>query len=116
MSLTTCTDQELERPRTAIKAQALVDFVAEFTAKGDEDEIPMPWIIWMDGSSNQRVGGVRVILQSLEGDLIESAIHLQVLTTNNEAEYKVVLTSLDLAKVAVASLVVIHSNSLHVSL
>lgn len=111
-----CIDQELERPRTTIKAQALVDFVVEFTTKGDEDEIPTPWIIQRDGSSNQHVGGVRVVLQSLEGDLIKFAVHLQFLTTNNEAEHEVVLTRLNLTKVARASSVIIHSNLLHVSL
>jgi len=43
--------------------------------------------------------------------MIDCAIHLQFPTTNNIAEYKAVLTGLDLAKAAGASLVVIHSDS-----
>ena len=43
----------LYRPRTAIKAQALADFVAKFTAKEDEDEEPATWLVWTNGSSNQ---------------------------------------------------------------
>ena len=43
----------LYRPRTAIKAQALADFVAKFTAKEDEDEEPAMWLVWTNGSSNQ---------------------------------------------------------------
>ena len=97
----------LYRLRTAIKAQAL----AEFTAKEDEDEGQATWMVWMDGLSNQHAGGIEVILQSPEGDLIECAVHLQFATTNNEAEYVAVLTSLDLAKEAEASSVVIHSDS-----
>ena len=51
----------LYRPRAVIKAQALVDFVAKFIGKEDEDEGPTTWMIWTNGLSNQRAGGVRVI-------------------------------------------------------
>ena len=47
-------------PRTAIKAQALADFIAEFTLP-DEDKIidkVEGWTIQTDGSSAQRKGGV----------------------------------------------------------
>jgi hypothetical protein len=63
------------RPRTAIKAQALVDFVAEFTVKEDEpkeeEQQVSRWTIHKDGSSIKHVGGVGVILKSLEGDVIK---------------------------------------------
>ena len=68
-------------------------------------------MIRTDDSSNQCPRGVEVVVSSPEGDLVECAICFQFLTTNNEAEYEVVLTGLDLAKVAGASLVVIHSDS-----
>lgn len=64
----------LYRPRTVIKAQALANFVAEFTVKEDEDRRPVTWMVWMDGSSNQRTRGVGVVLQSLERDLIECVV------------------------------------------
>lgn len=38
--------------RTTIKVQALVDFIAEFTTREDEDEGLTAWMIWADGSSN----------------------------------------------------------------
>ncbi|XP_075638892.1 uncharacterized protein LOC142610799 [Castanea sativa] len=41
----------------------------------------------MDGSSNKRVGGVGIVLQSPEGDKIECMVRLDFPTTNNEAEY-----------------------------
>lgn len=88
----------LYRPRTVIKAQALANFVAKFTVKEDEDRRPVTWMVWMDGSSNQRTRGVGVVLQSLERDLIECVVCFQFPTTNNEAEYEVVLTSLNLTK------------------
>ena len=51
----------LYRPRAVIKAQALVDFVAKFIGKEDEDEGPTTWMIRTNSLSNQRAGGVRVI-------------------------------------------------------
>ena len=52
----------------------------------------------MDGLSTQHVGGIGIILQSLEGDHLEYAIHLQFRTTDNEAEYESLLQGLELAK------------------
>ena len=77
----------------------------------DEKEKPTAWVIWTDGSSNQWVEGTGVLLWSLEGDTIECAICLQFSTTNNEAEYEAVLSSLDLAKAVKADLLVIFCNS-----
>ena len=88
----------------------MVDFVVEFTAKEDKDGGLAPWMIRMDGSSNQHTGGIGVVLQSLEGDLIECTIHLQFSMTNNKAEYEVVLTGLYLVKAVGTSLVVIHND------
>ena len=65
----------------------------------------------MDGSSNQRAGGVRVVLQSPKGDFVECMIRLQFPTTNNKAEYEAVLLGLDLAKATEASSVVMHYDS-----
>ena len=56
-------------------------------------------------------GSNRWVLQSPERDIIECAVRLQFLMTNNEAEYKAILTGLNLAKTVGASLVVLHSNS-----
>ena len=36
------------QPRTAIKAQALADFIVEFTIKEDEEVVPVVWMIWTD--------------------------------------------------------------------
>ena len=40
------------QPSTAIKAQALANFIVEFTMKEDEEKRPTAWMIWTDGSSN----------------------------------------------------------------
>ena len=44
------------------------------------------------------MGGVRVVITSLEGDILKYGVQLQFLVTNNEAEYKVILTRLRVAK------------------
>ena len=63
------------RPRTAIKAQALADFIAEFTIKDDEpkegEEQISRWMAHIDGSSTKNAGGISVILESPEGDIIK---------------------------------------------
>ena len=50
--------------RHAIKAQALVDFIAEFTLGHNDLEIveDKKWIIHVDGLSTQHAGGIRVVL------------------------------------------------------
>ena len=74
-------------------------------------EIAPQWIIYTDVSSNSHAGGAGVVIQTLEGDEIKCMIRLDFPATNNEAEYEAVLVDLNLAKVAEASLIVIHSDS-----
>ena len=71
----------------------------------------MAWMIWTDGSSNQRVGRAAVLLQSPEGDTVECVVRLQFSTTNNEVEYEAVLSSLDLAKAARSESTIVHCDS-----
>ena len=76
----------------------MANFIAQFMVKEDEDSRPTTWMIWINGSSNQWAEGARVLLQSPEGDSLDCVVHPQFLTTNNEAEYEAILSSLDLAK------------------
>lgn len=76
----------------------------------DEEERPVTWMIWTDGSSNQWAGD-GVLLQLPKGDTIECVVCLQFPMINNEAEYEVVLLGLDLAKAVGAIVVVIHCDS-----
>nr|POE66376.1 hypothetical protein CFP56_15097 [Quercus suber] len=78
------------RPRTAIKGQAVADFIAEYTL----------------------AGGAGVVIQTPDGDTIECMIRLDFPTTNNEAEYEALLAGLDLAKAAGAEAIVVHCDSL----
>ena len=55
------------QPRNAIKAQDLVDFIAEFTPDhGDLDELEgnKTWFVHVDGLSTLHAGGIGVVLKS----------------------------------------------------
>uniref|UniRef100_A0A2N9GA07 Uncharacterized protein n=1 Tax=Fagus sylvatica TaxID=28930 RepID=A0A2N9GA07_FAGSY len=88
-------------PRTAIKAQALADFIAEFTQpwKDEEDlEEGKAWTVNIDGSSTKEMSGAGVVLVSPEKDKFEYALQLRFRATNNEAEYEALLAGLKLSK------------------
>ena len=74
------------QPRSAIKAQVLADFIAEFTlsqGKLDELDKAQRWVVHVDGSSTLYTGGIEVVLQSPKGDELKYKVRLQYPTTNN---------------------------------
>uniref|UniRef100_A0A2N9EEI4 Uncharacterized protein n=1 Tax=Fagus sylvatica TaxID=28930 RepID=A0A2N9EEI4_FAGSY len=97
------------------KAQALADFIAEFTLKDDEPtedvEQTSKWTVSIDDSSTKDAGGVGIVLKSPEGDTIKQAVRLQYPTTNNEAEYEALLTGLKMAKTLGATEIDVLSDS-----
>ncbi|CAL9019536.1 unnamed protein product [Prunus brigantina] len=118
-------------PKTAIKAQALVDFVAEFTPSAEEEKLvnkkkessnadgtsaepSQPrdmWQLRVDGASNQKRAGAGVVITIPDGTLLEQAIILGFLASNNEAEYETLLISLRLAKELAIKKLAIYSDS-----
>ena len=56
------------------------------------------WMIQADGSSVQRRGGVRVIINTPEGGILKYGVQLQFPATNNEAKYEAILTGLRIGK------------------
>ncbi|XP_030936749.1 uncharacterized protein LOC115962017 [Quercus lobata] len=99
------------QPRHAIKAQALADFIAEFTPSHDETEDSKRWVIHVDGSSTRHAGGIGVVLQSPEGDKLKHKVHLQYQATNNEVEYEALLKGLELAKSVEAKSILVLGDS-----
>ncbi|XP_030964682.1 uncharacterized protein LOC115985938 [Quercus lobata] len=100
-------------PRTAIKAQALADFITEFTLP-DEDGIPDgvdKWTIQTDGSSAKKKGGVGVVITIPDGEVMKYGVQLKFPATNNEAEYEGILTGLRLGKALDAKNLLIQSDS-----
>ena len=81
-------------PRTAIKAQALVDFIAEFTSP-DKDRLTNKagrWTIQTNSSSVQKRRGVGVVIITPDKELLKYGVWLKFPATNNEAEYEGILT------------------------
>ena len=100
--------------RNAIKAQALANFIAEFTLSykdlgGREDN--KKWVVHVDGSSTLHAGGIRVVLQSPEGDKLKHKVCLQYQTTNNKVEHEALLKGLALAKFVEAYSILVLGDS-----
>ena len=87
-------------PKTAIKAQALADFIAEFTYP-DEPSLASTdetWVMQTDGSSAKKRGGVGVVITTPDGEILRYGVQLKFPATNNEVEYEGILTGLRLGK------------------
>ena len=100
--------------RNAIKAQALADFIAEFTPSYDnlgEGKYNKKWVVDVDGSSTLYAGGIGVVKQSPEGDKLKYKARLQYQTTNNEVEYETLLKGLELAKSVEADSIFVLGDS-----
>ena len=100
--------------RHAIKAQALADFITEFTPNcGDVEgmEDSKKWVVHVDGSFTQHAGGIRVVLQSPEGDKLKHRVCLQYQPTNNEVEYEALLKGLELARSVEAKSILVLGDS-----
>ena len=87
-------------PRTAIKAQALADFIVEFTLSDEENPSPEAerWTIQTNGSLAQGRGGVGVVITAPDEEKLKYGIQLKFPATNNEAEYEGILTRLRLGR------------------
>jgi ribonuclease HI len=87
------------KPRTAIKSQALVDFMAEWR----ENQIPTPvdklehWSMYFDGSLKLDGGGAGVLFISPRGEQLKYVLQILWEVSNNEAEYEALLHRLCLA-------------------
>ena len=77
------------RPRIAIKAHALADFIVEFTTPGNVGSL---WMVNTDRSSTQKGGGAGIVITSPEKSVLMYGVHLKFPVTNNEAKYEALLT------------------------
>ncbi|KAL5547002.1 hypothetical protein UlMin_006689 [Ulmus minor] len=109
----------LFKPRTAIKGQALADFIVEFTyqptsLESAKELVSSPrslWHLYVDGSSTDNCSGAGVILVSLEGVRLSCALRFRFKATNNQAKYEALLAGLRLAKEVSAHHLLIYSDS-----
>jgi ribonuclease HI len=84
-------------PRGSIKSQVLADFVLEMTSP-QEKEDKSPWTLSVDGASNIKGSGAGVILEGLDGVLIEQSLRFAFKASNNQAEYEALIAGMKLAK------------------
>ena len=92
----------------------MADFIVKFSLnQGELDEVDevQRWVVNVDGSSTLYAGGIKVILKSSKGDKLKYVARLQYQTTNNEAEYEILLKGLELAKSLGAELVIVQGDS-----
>ncbi|CAL9004916.1 unnamed protein product [Prunus brigantina] len=120
----------LYRPKTTIKAQALADFVVEFTPTAKEEKmvtkskekaddtsptnLNLPndmWQLHVDRASNHKGAGAGVVIITPDGTLLEQAITLGFSASNNEAEYEALLAGLRLARELLIKRLAIYSDS-----
>ncbi|XP_056696908.1 uncharacterized protein [Spinacia oleracea] len=84
------------QPRTAIKAQALADFLAECSYQEMLDDTKSTWEVFTDGSSTVNGSGAGVVLIPPTGKSIEYALKFGFKATNNEAEYEAAIAGIEL--------------------
>ncbi|KAK3034730.1 hypothetical protein RJ639_032683 [Escallonia herrerae] len=104
------------KPRVAIKAQALADFIVECTLPEDPpqlviSEVTDPWNLYVDGSSAVGSSGAGITLISPEGFTIEYALRFGFQASNNEAEYEALLAGIRLAHALRVDSLSVHSDS-----
>ena len=96
------------KPRTTIKAQALADFLVEMVDEHLEAEFPRG-TQHVNGASSSKGSGASIIL---EGDIVvELSVKSEFPISNNQAEYKALITGLLLATNMGASRLTIYSDS-----
>ncbi|XP_056695741.1 uncharacterized protein [Spinacia oleracea] len=98
------------RPRTAIKAQALADFIVEASYQEDEVQAEV-WDVSVDGSAAQTGSGAGIIMKSPAGDIFEYAIKFTFNASNNEAEYEAAIAGIQMCLAADAKRVILTTDS-----
>ncbi|GKA48836.1 reverse transcriptase domain-containing protein, partial [Tanacetum coccineum] len=93
------------KPRVSVKGQILADFIVERpeeesldTLMEVEEELPEPWISFIDRSSCTDGSGAGLILTNPEGMEFTYALRFRFDATNNEAEYEALITGLRIAE------------------
>ncbi|KAK3030337.1 hypothetical protein RJ639_038970 [Escallonia herrerae] len=104
------------KPCTAIKAQALADFIVECTLLEDPPqlviyEVTDPWNLYVDGSSAVGSNRAIIILISPKGFTIEYALHFGFQASNNEAKYEALLARIRLAHALKVDSLSVYSDS-----
>jgi ribonuclease HI len=87
------------RPRTAIKTQALVDFVSEWTEQQvlDNPETAEVWRMYFDGLLKLQGAGTGILFIAPGGEQLKYALQLLFPASNNAAEYEALIHGLNIS-------------------
>jgi hypothetical protein len=87
------------RPRTAIKTQALVDFISKWTKQQVpyNPETVEVWQMYFDGSLKLQGAGAGILFITPGGEQLKYALQLLFLASNNAAEYEALVHGLNIA-------------------
>lgn len=96
-------------PRTVIKGHVLANFVAKFQQDPCAPTLAIPtetqfnlgsgkWEVFVDRASNFKGLGAGIVLVSPKGLILEQAICLGFLASNNEVEYETLIIGLGSAQ------------------
>ncbi|XP_078167202.1 uncharacterized protein LOC144561968 [Carex rostrata] len=96
-------------PKSSLKSQIFVDFIAEYS--GAPKEWEGQWKLYVHGASSLQGARAGVSLLGPRGELLNYALHFQFPVTNNTAEYEALIAGLRLAKEVGAREVCLHSDS-----
>lgn len=82
----------------AIKAQAIVNFILELTPPENNSGMytEQRWTLHVDGSANVK-RGAKLVLKGPNGQQYKHTLRFGLKATNNEAEYKTLLSGLRIA-------------------
>jgi hypothetical protein len=102
------------RPCTAIKTQALVDFVSEWTEHQvpDNPKATEVWRMYFDGSLKLQGAGAGILFIAPGGEQLNYALHLLFPASNNAAEYEALIHGLNIAVSLSIKKLMVYGDSL----
>ncbi|KAL0355219.1 UNVERIFIED_CONTAM: hypothetical protein Sradi_3968800 [Sesamum radiatum] len=99
-------------PKTAIKAQALADFVSEMAEMTIKDvSHDQKWLLHVDSSSTAQGSGASIIITTPQGENLEFAIKFGFKASNNESEYEALVIGMRMAHDTGARYLLAYSDS-----
>ena len=95
----------------AVKGQVIADFVTQHHKPSIGYVEPVPWALFFDGSSSKQGGGVGIVIISPQGASFEFALPIELMITNNQAEYEAILKGLQLLHEVKAEAIEVFGDS-----
>ncbi|XP_010679433.1 uncharacterized protein LOC104894800 [Beta vulgaris subsp. vulgaris] len=96
--------------RTAIKAQALADFIQEASYEEEEAEQEQSWLLEVDGFAAVSGFGTGIVMTSPEENVYQYTIKFGFSASNNEVEYEAAIAGLRMCLAAGAKNVLLKTD------